>query len=325
MARRRRLTPATTVNAWPGYVDALSTLLMVLAFLLLFFVIGQQFLAMMVTQRQSRLDKLGSSLGKLEKMLALSQDETAALRADNTAKNARMAALQSALADAGRQLDDARARSAATEGAEMATIAALTKRVDDLTRQLQALAAALDAEKKTDAGKDAEIGDLDRKLNLALAHKINELQRYQSKFFAGLSQALKGHKGIEVAGDRFRFQAEILFPPGSDQLTPEGVKEIRTLARTLKQIEKSIPSNIPWVLQVEGYADRMPIHNSTYPSNWELSAARAITVVKLLMAEGINPHHLAATAFSSYQPLSAENTPEGLARNRRIEFRLTPP
>ncbi|QDH14718.1 peptidoglycan-binding protein [Oecophyllibacter saccharovorans] len=316
MARRRRLGPVAELNAWPGYVDALSTLLMVLTFLLLFFVIGQQLLAMMLTQRQHKLDMLDSSVNKLQSSLAQSQS------ADRQ-KNSQLAALQAALADANRRLAEAQAQNLVNGGAEMVVINGLTQRINALTQQLQGYADALNLEKNAVASRQGLINDLDHKL--AQVDKANNLNKYQSKFFAELSQLLKGHKGIEVAGDRFRFQAEILFPPGSDQLTPEGVREIRLLGKTLKTIEREIPASTPWVLQVEGYADRMPIHTPTYPSNWELSAARAITVVKLLMEEGINPHHLAATAFSSYQPLGPENTPEELARNRRIEFRITPP
>jgi chemotaxis protein MotB len=124
-------------------------------------------------------------------------------------------------------------------------------------------------------------------------------------------------------GDRFVFQSEVLFPVGSADLTDAGAAQMDALAATIKQIMPEIPANIHWILQVNGFTDSQPIKGGPYPTNWELSAARAITVVKLLTADGVPPQHLAATGFSDYQPLDPADTPEAYARNRRIELRLT--
>ncbi len=152
---------------------------------------------------------------------------------------------------------------------------------------------------------------------------MEELQRYRSEFFGRLRDVLANHQGIQVVGDRFVFQSEVLFPLGSAELTQAGQNEITALAVTIKDIAKEIPPGINWMLRVDGHTDRQPIRSGAFPSNWELSAARAITVVKLLIADGVPPEHLAATGFADYQPLDAADTPDAYAKNRRIELRLT--
>ncbi len=202
-------------------------------------------------------------------------------------------------------------------------MALLNRQLAELQQQLAAIAQALDLSQKDLKDRDARITDLGNRLNIALADKVNELKRYRSEFFGRLSALLAGRPGIRVVGDRFVFQSEVLFPPGSAELSAAGREQMRTLARTLKQIAAEIPSDLPWILRVDGHADRQPIVSAAFPTNWELSAARAITVVKLLIAEGVRPQNLAATAFSQFQPLDDGNSPEAFARNRRIELRLT--
>ena len=313
MARRRHRSGA--INAWPGYVDALSSLLMVVTFVLLVFVLGQEFLSAAVTQREHALESLKGELSHLSNMLSLSEARVKTLSSAEQEQRALVSSLRS-------QLDDAQNHAKEIEGAQLGSIADLSSQVTELTRQLQAISSTLDMEKKNEADKDARISELGQKLNIALADKVNQLQRYRSEFFGRLRDILKGQSGIAVVGDRFVFQSEILFPSGSATLTPTGQKQILTLARTFREVAATIPSDVPWILRVDGHADRQPIR-STFPSNWELSSARAITVVKTLIANGIDPHHIAATAFSGYQPLDTGTSPEALARNRRIEFRLT--
>lgn len=310
MARRRR-NAASGLDAWPGYVDALSTLLMVVTFVLLVFVVGQQFLSVSLSRRQHSLDALQKQLAALSHMLSMSEAKNRELGATVASLAAQVKAGEQALA------------AAETSGGEQADqITALQAQIEELTRQLQAISDALDIEKKNEAAKDAQLADLDNRLNLALADKVNQLKKYRSEFFGRLRDILKDQKGVSIVGDRFVFQSEILFPQGSADLTPEGRKQIATLAHTFRQVASTIPADIPWILRVDGHADRQPIHTA-FPSNWELSSARAITVVKLLIAEGVDPHHLAATGFADYQPLDAAATPAAYARNRRIEFRLT--
>lgn len=320
MARRRHRSGS--INAWPGYVDALSSLLMVVTFVLLVFVLGQEFLSATITQREHALENLKQELSHLSEMLSLSEAKVKTLSSAEQEEHALVATLKAQLDDRQHQLDEAQNHAKEIEGAQLGSIADLSSQITELTRQLQAVSAALDLEKKNEVDKDARIAELGQKLNVALADKVNQLQRYRSEFFGRLRDILKGQSGIAVVGDRFVFQSEILFPSGSATLTPTGQKQILTLARTFREVAATIPSDVPWILRVDGHADRQPIR-STFPSNWELSSARAITVVKTLIANGVDPHHIAATAFSGYQPLDTGTSPEALARNRRIEFRLT--
>lgn len=309
MARRKRSNSG--INIWPGYVDALSTLVMVVMFVLLVFVIGQQFLGSVLVQREHTLDSLKQDIARLGHMLSLSQEEVKNL----TTQNRQQAA---SLLESSAEI----ARDQATTTAQLSQITELSSQVSALNAQLASVSNALDIEQKNEQAKDAQISDLGQRLNTALADKVTLLKRYRSEFFEKLSKILKNQPGISVVGDRFIFQSEILFPAGSAELTPAGRAEIRTLAKTFKEVANTIPANIPWILRVDGHADRQPIHTA-YPSNWELSSARAITVVNMLIAEGIDPHHLAATGFSVYQPLDKANTAKAYAHNRRIEFRLT--
>ncbi|MCQ8240884.1 peptidoglycan -binding protein [Rhizosaccharibacter radicis] len=323
---RRRGARDNGLHAWPGYVDALSTLLMVLIFVLLVFVLGQALLSAALTGRQSALDKLTQQMAQLTQLLAMEKGKShgfelqvATLKDAQNKAAADEAALRGQLSTVTSQLTGQTRLSAEAQG----QVTLLNQQLAELQKQLAAIAAALDVAKKDVTDRDAKITDLGNKLNLALADKVEQLKRYRSEFYGRLSEVLAHRPGIQVVGDRFVFQSEVLFPPGSAELSKTGTEQIRTLARTLKQIAKDIPSDLHWVLRVDGHADRQPITGSSFPTNWELSAARAITVVKLLVAEGVKPQNLAATAFSQYQPLDAGNTPAAFAKNRRIELRLT--
>jgi chemotaxis protein MotB len=124
---------------------------------------------------------------------------------------------------------------------------------------------------------------------------------------------------VHIVGDRFVFQSEVLFPSGSAQLEPAGEKQLASVGQRLMDIASRIPKDINWVLQVDGHTDDKPINSTLYPSNWELSAARAIAVVKFLHDQGIPNEHLVAAGFGEFQPISSSDT----ARNRRIELKLT--
>lgn len=319
MASRRRGARGNGLDAWPGYVDALSTLLMVIIFVLLVFVLAQAFLSAALTGRQTALDKLTREMAQLSELLSMEKGKSHALQlsvaslvAQHDKDAAAAAALSAQLGSQSRLTTDAQSQ-----------VALLNQQLAELQKQLAAIAAALDVSQTTLKDRDARIADLGARLNLALADKVEELKRYRSEFFGRLSALLAHRPGIRVVGDRFVFQSEVLFPTGSAELSPAGREQMRTLARTLKQIAGEIPRDVPWVLRVDGHADRQPITGSQFPTNWELSAARAITVVKLLIAEGVKPQNLAATAFSQYQPLDAGTSPDALAHNRRIELRLT--
>jgi chemotaxis protein MotB len=208
-------------------------------------------------------------------------------------------------------------------GEANAEVALLNQQMAQLRQQLTAIATALQLQVSQGRDKDAEIADLGRKLNVALAAKVQELQRYRSDFFGKLREILKDQPNIKIVGDRFVFQSDVLFPVDGATMTPAGQGQIGDIATAVKGIMKEIPPNIAWMLRVDGHADSQPITSGPYKSNWELSAERAIAVVQLLIQDGVPADHLAATAFADTQPIDPAHTPEAYAKNRRIEFRLT--
>ncbi|WP_419729786.1 peptidoglycan -binding protein [Lichenicola sp.] len=323
---RRRGVRGNGLDAWPGYVDALSTLLMVIIFVLLVFVLAQAFLSVALNGRQSALDRLTREMAQLTQLLSLEKGHSqsleysvATLKSQHIRDEVSAATLAAEL-----NADTAKLASADKLSTDsQAQVALLNQQLAELQKQLAAISQALDISQADIKDRDAKITDLGNKLNLALADKVEQLKRYRSEFFGRLSQLLAHQPGIRVVGDRFVFQSEVLFPPGSAELSAAGRAQMNTLARTLKTIAAEIPPDLPWILRVDGHADRQPIANTAFATNWELSSARAITVVKLLTADGINPQNLAATGFSQFQPLDNGSTPEAYARNRRIELRLT--
>jgi chemotaxis protein MotB len=455
------------LSPWPGYVDALSTLLMVIIFVLLVFVLAQAFLSVALTGRDKQLDRVNRQLAEVSDMLSLergrstdlqqsiaqlnrdlaatsvardtlsqqlaamkSQAEQAA--ADRDTLRLERAQLSQQLADASLQLQSGAARAeqlqkdltsatgrtdtATQETARVATqladtrrllaemqkqvadldktvkadketitarlsdlaklaeqnralaalrdelekqaqdsaartmteqqrraaveaqlssekllgdsaraqIALLNRQVDELKAQLTSVAKALDVVQTQGKEKDTQIANLGQKLNVALASKVEELQRYRSEFFGKLREVLANRPGVQIVGDRFVFQSEVLFPVGSAEMTPAGQAGITALAVTIKDIAAEIPPDINWIMRIDGHTDRQPIRPGfPFASNWELSTARAITVVKLLIANGVPAEHLAATGFADNEPLDPADTPDAYAKNRRIELRLT--
>jgi chemotaxis protein MotB len=202
-------------------------------------------------------------------------------------------------------------------------IAMLNQQMEALRQQLAAISSALQLQESNGRDKDAQIADLGRKLNLALAAKVQELQRYRSDFFGKLREILKNQPNIKIVGDRFVFQSDVLFPVDEATLTGPGQGQIGAIATAVQGFMKEIPPNIAWILRVDGHADSQPITSGPYKNNWELSSARAIAVVQLLIQDGVPPDHLAATAFADTQPIDPAQTQAAYAKNRRIEFRLT--
>jgi chemotaxis protein MotB len=238
------------------------------------------------------------------------QAQDAAARATTEAQ--RRAAVETQLADERKLGDSARAQ-----------IALMNQQIDELKKQMTAVAAALELSEKQGKEKEAEIANLGSKLIVSLADKVEELQRYRSEFFGRLRALTANRPGIQVVGDRFVFQSEVLFPLGSAELTKAGIAQLTALAITIKDLAAEIPADTPWMLRVDGHTDPQPLKNLPFASNWELSAARAITVVKLLISYGVPAEHLAATGFGQYQPFAPGDTPEAYAKDRRIELRLT--
>ncbi|HML28008.1 MAG TPA: peptidoglycan -binding protein [Hyphomicrobium sp.] len=340
MARGRSRRGGEYGEFWPAYVDVLSTLLLVVTLLMSIFMIAQYFSAQEVTGKDSALQRLTAQISELTSMLSLekgksqsAQDELAALQATLSSLKAENEKLTGAGLGA-----DERAKTA--EGQISGLTAALDKqksisnealsKVDllnqqlvALRRQIAALNDALEASEKKGAESDKTIKDLGARLNTALAQQVQELKRYRSDFFGRLRALLKDRKDIRVVGDRFVFESEVLFPSGSATLTPEGMAAMDQIAEAIIELTKEIPPDIDWALQINGHTDARPISNSQFASNWELSTARAASVVKYLVSRGVPADRLVAAGYAEFQPVDAGRSEEAYQKNRRIELKLT--
>ncbi|KQT53499.1 hypothetical protein ASG52_05130 [Methylobacterium sp. Leaf456] len=332
----RRLRAHRGLNVWPGYVDALATLLLAVVFLLTVFVVGQFFLSQELTGRDAVLTRLNRQIADLTDLLALErssrraqEEAVAGMRNTLTATEAERDRLQ-ALADAATAAQgkstDVDAQLAAERGATARAqnqVELLNEQIRALRRQLAALEDALSASESRDRESQARIAELGSRLNVALAQRVQELARYRSDFFGRLRQIVGARSDIRIVGDRFVLQSEVLFAAGSASLKPEAGPEIDRIAGAILDISKEIPADIPWVLRVDGHTDARPIQSPQFPSNWALSAARAIAVVQYLRSKGIPPQRLLAGAFGEFQPLDSGMSEEAYSRNRRIEMKLT--
>jgi chemotaxis protein MotB len=325
-----------TVNYWPGFVDALSTLLLAIVFMISIFMLGQFFLAREITGRDAVLDRLNRQISELTDLLALerssrrsSEESLSSLQTTLQAAEAERSRLQGLIASGGVAQERAGALGAALEAERQATGRALTQveilnqQIAAMRRQLAALEEALAASENRDRESQARIADLGSRLNVALAQRVQELARYRSDFFGRLRQILGNRPDVRIVGDRFVFQSEVLFPAGQANLRPEAGGELDRIASAVVELSKQIPPDISWVMRVDGHTDQRPIATAQFPSNWALSAARAIAVVQALVVRGVPPTRLAATGFGEFQPLEAGTTDEAFARNRRIELKLT--
>src|SRR5665213_614993 len=208
-------------------------------------------------------------------------------------------------------------------GQAQTTVDQLNQQLAALRQQLAQIAAALDASEAKTKDQQVQITDLGQRLNTALATKVEELAKYRSEFFGRLREVLGNRPDIRVVGDRFVFQSEVLFDPASAELTDAAKKQLTSVAQALKQIAAEIPTNIDWVLRVDGHTDKRPISTAQFPSNWELSSARAQSVVRFLIDQGVPPNRLAAAGFGEYQPIDTGTSDDSYRKNRRIELKLT--
>ncbi len=390
--RRYRSNP----DIWPGYVDALATLLVVIIFLLMIFVLGQVFLNDALSGRDKAVDKLNGQVAQLADMLKMErianydlrdefenisfelkgslakQDDMnsmiASLKSNETALNQKLiiatdsnndineklvkstedlklrlvaaaklqhqiAALQalklelanqlknSEIARAGKSRDLNASRDETLQAQAEASL--LNQQLKAFGQQISELNNLLDVSATRDKKSNARISALGKKLNTALASKVQELAKYRSDFFGQLRKILGSRQDIQIVKDRFVFQSEVLFASAEADLGDSGKMQLAKLAASLLAISKNIPSDIKWVLQVEGHTDSNAIHTPKFPSNWELSSARATSVVKFLITAGIPANRLAATGYGEFQPLDNRNDEIANRRNRRIELKLS--
>jgi chemotaxis protein MotB len=268
---------------------------------------------------QSDLGELRDRSRALETHLADQQERTRLAQKEITQKKVRIQAL-SALVDEQQQALKKERRLSADARAQ---VALLNQNIAGLQGQLGEISRALDATETDNASQATEIKDLGKRLNIALAQRVNTLERYHSEFFGRLSGVLGDNPQVRIEGDRFVLQAELLFASGSAELGQAGQKHLIQLAKTLRAISKKIPKEINWILRIDGHTDRVPVTSGRYASNWELSTARAVSVVDFLARQGIAEDHMAAAGFSKFHPLDPADTPEAYRKNRRIEIKLT--
>jgi chemotaxis protein MotB len=325
---------------WPGFVDAMAQLLLVITFLLSVFIIAQFLVARQMAGQDTALAKLRSQMAELADLLALEKSAKADLElalgtlsddfAASKEENSRLSNLLAAETQEGvaasttvSGLQSAIDKEKKISAEALSQVEILNQQLAALRRQLAALNTALEAAETKDRESQTQIADLGKRLNSALAQKVQELARYRSEFFGRLRQILSQRSDIRVVGDRFVFQSEVLFPKGSAQINELGLNEMRKLAIALRELEQEIPSDLAWVLRVDGHTDIDPITTAAFRSNWDLSSARAISVVNFLIENGVQPQHLVAAGFGEFQPIDAATTEDAKGRNRRIELKLT--
>ena len=341
MALGRYRRQENRADYWPGFVDAMATLLLVMIFLLSVFMLSQFFLSQEISGKDTVLNRLNGQIAELTELLALERantgtltDTVADLRSNLSnieAENSRLQGLLSA--GSGSQvaadekadtLENALDAEKAVSQRALSQVELLNKQISALRRQIAALEDALDASENRDRESQTKIADLGKRLNVALAQKVQELSRFRSDFFGRLREILSQRSDIRVEGDRFVFQSEVLFGSGSDEIGNEGQPELDKLAEAIVELEGEIPTEINWVLRIDGHTDNIPLSGSgRLRDNWDLSAARANSVVRYLVTRGASPNRLVAAGFGEFQPLDTADTPEARNRNRRIELKLT--
>ena len=361
---------------WPGFVDALSSLLMVIIFVLMIFVLSQFFLSKKMSGQDEALVELRNNLIELSQLLSLERDTTTELttqlailetkiveikdeliKEKETTKQYQeqirgkqniIALNESEIINLKKNLEDKiKDMSELTD-----KVSSLEKKVDkkklelkskdksissskeeinklisasiNLKNKLSQLQTLLSAYKAKDKKEKVNTLNLGKDVNSALARRVEELEKFKSDFFGRVRELIKGRKEIRIVGDRFVFQSEVLFSIGSDELGVEGQLEMQKIASTLMEIEKSLPTDIDWILQIEGHTDSLPVKKGqTYKDNWELSTKRALSVLRFLIKQGIEPSRLSASGYGSFQPIDKENTESARMKNRRIEMKIT--
>ncbi len=436
LASRRR--NATTVNVWPGYVDALSALLMLIIFMLLVFTLAQVFLALTVSDRDIELDRLNAQLSdishalqvqestnqalseklsilrnqysqgvfyqdalkeqiaelektvstdkeaitvQLSEMAQLQHDivtlrqvradlefqianladtliardqnieqleteldnrlsEIGMIRDNSKSLEARLATQQDMTMLAQEEIskrdfriqdlvaivleaEDALSNEKMLSASAFANVKLLSQQIDTLKNQLDSIGKALQLEEQKTAGQEVELANLGQRLNTLLAERVNELEQYRSEFFGRLRQVLVENPNIRVQGDRFLLPSELFFASASATLGQQGKFELNKLATILEEIALTIPGDINWILRIDGHTDRRPINTERFPSNWDLSTARAVAVVRYLVQQGVSPERMTAAGFGEFHPVDPGQSITANQRNRRIELKLT--
>jgi chemotaxis protein MotB len=328
------------LNYWPGFVDALSTLVLGIIFLLTVFVVVQFYLTQEVTGKDTALSRLTAQIAQLTELLSMEksgklslEEQLSQLRSSLSGVEAERDRYKGLYDGVGLGASQAQGKVNELTGAldtekkltmrALAQVEVLNQQIAALRRQLAAIETALDIAERKEKDAQGQIQRLGERLNLALAQRVEELKGYRSDFFGRLRAILGNRPDVRIVGDRFVFQSELFFDTGQAVLKPEGRTELDGLATALLELINKIPPEIAWVLRVDGHTDLRAINSPQFKNNWELSAARAISVVQYLISRGVPPQRLVAAGFGEFQPIDVEKTEEAFARNRRIELKLT--
>jgi chemotaxis protein MotB len=339
MSYSARRAKRRSLDIWPGYVDALSTMLMMVALVLVIMMAAQFALSNALSTRETQMTELAMRLQKLtdalnfekstaeqlrgakallEDQVKKAQDEASIIRNRLTESEGKLSGLMGERDAAKREMEKAFQETSTIK----VQLADMVRQIEELNKKLSLLTADLASAKSSITDKEIKIKDLDAKLKKKMLQKVEELSEYRSEFFGRLRKALGNRPDIKVVGDRFVFQSEVFFQSASADLQDSGKEQLAKLAETLKELAKTIPKDINWILNVIGHTDKRPINSPQFRSNWELSAARAISVVKFLAEQGIPPERLSATGYGEYQPTDPGSDEAALSRNRRIELKF---
>jgi chemotaxis protein MotB len=316
MSFLKRDKKTDALDIWPGFVDALSTVLLVFIFVLVGFISSQIYLSGLLFDKDSSLSEVKSRLSEVCALLSSEKSKSSKLEGENSEFIKKIKELNDSIVILQSMFNEEELLLKTTKTEKEA----LADKIDNLTGQLNDVLAALEAERKSTEEQKKILKSL--KLKNMKLNELSRLSMYRSEFFDKLQDIVKNKKSIRISGDRFIFQSELFFDSASDELSETGQKQISEIAGIICEIGNKIPKSIKWVLRVDGHTDRRPISGGKFASNWELSTARAISVVKSLIEAGVSPLHLVAAGFGEYQPISSGNSQTNLARNRRIELKL---
>ena len=320
---------------------------MLVIFMLLVYVVSQLYLSQTLSDRDNQLARLSAQLNELSELLGLEQSKTEALEnqivrlqddystslkrndqlieqlESNREQLMRQTASVEAQAEQLARMEEAVGEKDQISASQQAMILQLSNQIVSLREQLRQIASALELQQQMTDEKEQELEQVSRRLNTLLAERVNQLQQYQSEFFARLRDILAGNENVRIVGDRFLLPSELLFASASAELGEEGRQELDKLADLLLDISSRIPDDVDWILRIDGHTDMLPINTQRFPSNWELSTARAVAVVRYLATQGVPERRMAAAGFGEFFPVADGTSPKALQRNRRIELKLT--
>ena len=347
---------------WPSFVDALASLLIVIIFILMIFVISQYYISQKLSGKDEVLNKLETKILEITNQLSIEKEMTkrlslnifniqseldnkdlellrnksliTSLKAEINKNEFKLSQQLEVLENKDQQLNNLQNKLLDKKKGEdnynkiineqKKEVNNLNLLISNLKEKINKLNSLLDVYEKKD--KEEKIKNLQLKstLNSALARRVEELQKFKSMFFGTVKEKIKNIPEIRIVGDRFVFQSEVLFETGSIEIGKKGKIELKKFAEILLNLDKDIPKDSNWILQIEGHTDNLPVRKGQiYKDNWELSTKRALSVLRYFINQGLDPKKLFASGYGSFQPIDNTNTKIGRMKNRRIEMKIT--